>query len=124
MTATPETGVHQTGAHETRDLPPRAILLALAGIFGLIGATGLGVAALLHALSRPPVPDAMPAPPRAGPPLLVDQGAERRALEARGAARLQGYGWTDRDAGLAHIPIDRAVALLLARGWPDAEPRP
>ena len=124
MTAAPETGTPETGAHETRDLPAKAILLALAGIFGLIGVTGLGVAALLHALSRPPVPDAMPAPPRDGPAVITDQAAERQAVEARGAARLQGYGWTDRDAGLAHIPIDRAAALLAARGWPDPEPQP
>jgi hypothetical protein len=110
--------------HEVSDMPPRAILLALAGIFALIGFTGLGISALLHALSRPPALDALPAPPREGPALLVDQRAERLALEARGEARLRSYGWTDREAGLAHIPIDRAAALLVERGWPDPETRP
>lgn len=119
--------------HEARDLPPRAILLALGGIFALIAIAGLVVGGLLHLLAEPPAPSILPAPPRAGPPLLADQHAERQALEARGAARLEGYGWADRAAGLAHIPIDRAAALLAERGWPDpapggpapdAEPRP
>jgi hypothetical protein len=110
--------------HETRDLPPRGILLALAGIFVLIAGTGLGAGALIHALSRPPTPDAMPAPYRVGPPLLVAPATEREAVDARGAARLQGYAWTDQSAGLAHIPIERSMALIAQRGWPDGEARP
>ena len=112
-------------AHETRDLPPRGILLALAGIFVLIALAGVSVTALLHALSLPPGPDTLPAPRRAGPPLLVVPADELAAVEARGRARLAGYGWVDRTAGVAHIPIERAMALTAERGWPDdAEPGP
>jgi hypothetical protein len=107
--------------HETRDLPPRGILLVIAGVFALIAVAGLGVGLLLHAMAGPPLPNALPAPPRAGPPLLVAPAAERRAVEIRGAARLDGYGWSDRAAGLAHIPIDRAMALVDERGWPDED---
>ncbi len=112
--------------HETRDLPPGAILVALGGIFVLIAVTGIGVAVLLHNLERRAEPAGLTAFPaaaeaRTGPPLEVDPAAERVALEARARARLQGYAWTDRDAGLARIPIERAMALLVARGWPDPE---
>ena len=31
---------------------------------------------------------------------------------------LHSYGWVDRDAGIARIPIDRAMAILAGRGWP------
>lgn len=28
------------------------------------------------------------------------------------------YGWTDRDAGIARVPIDRAIEILAERGLP------
>ena len=34
-------------------------------------------------------------------------------------ARLARYAWVDRDAGIARIPLERAQALLLQRGWPE-----
>ncbi len=36
---------------------------------------------------------------------------ERRAQRAE----LDGFGWTDRDAGIAHVPIDRAMDLWIER---------
>lgn len=36
--------------------------------------------------------------------------------------RLSSYGWTDRRAGRIHIPIRRAMQLVLDRGLPHAEP--
>jgi hypothetical protein len=68
-------------------------------------------------LQRPPEPrlQALPwergtdwAPPR------VDLG-ELRAAEDR---RLHSYGWVDRRAGTVHIPVERAIELLAARGLP------
>jgi mono/diheme cytochrome c family protein len=41
--------------------------------------------------------------------------AARRTEEV---ARLTGYGWVDQTAGVAHIPIDRAIALVAERGLP------
>jgi hypothetical protein len=32
--------------------------------------------------------------------------------------RLSHYGWVDRAAGIAHIPIDRAIDILAKRGLP------
>lgn len=37
-------------------------------------------------------------------------------LQARAAALLNGYGWIDRSQGIVHIPIDRAMTLVLERG--------
>jgi hypothetical protein len=36
---------------------------------------------------------------------------ERRRAELQ---RLHGYGWVDRDAGLVHVPVERAFDALLA----------
>ncbi len=33
-------------------------------------------------------------------------------------SRLARYAWIDREAGIARIPLTRAQALLLERGWP------
>jgi mono/diheme cytochrome c family protein len=41
--------------------------------------------------------------------------AARRAEEV---ARLTEYGWVDQEAGVAHIPIDRAISLVAERGLP------
>jgi hypothetical protein len=42
----------------------------------------------------------------------------RTGLNAQEKARLSGYGWVDRNAGTVHIPIDRAMDLLVQRGIP------
>lgn len=41
------------------------------------------------------------------------QTASARAVRAA-RVRLASYGWTDRDAGLVHVPIDVAMELYLA----------
>lgn len=33
---------------------------------------------------------------------------------------LNSYGWVDQKAGIAHMPIDRAMALIVQRGLPTA----
>ena len=40
-------------------------------------------------------------------------------LRARETSTLTSYGWVDRTSGIARIPIDRAMQLLLERGLPD-----
>lgn len=37
-------------------------------------------------------------------------------LQARMQQRLDSVGWVDRDAGVVHMPIDRAMDLLVQRG--------
>jgi len=50
------------------------------------------------------------------PRLLTKPGASLAELRAAEDADLNSYGWMDRNAGIARIPIDRAMQLLLARG--------
>jgi hypothetical protein len=68
--------------------------------------------------ARPPSPLAE-ANQRAVPPgPLLQVGAEQdlRTFRAAEAQELAGYGWVDRTGGVAHIPIERAMELLLAQG--------
>jgi hypothetical protein len=48
-----------------------------------------------------------------GPRLQAHPEAELVAMRAEMATRLHGYGWVDEGAGIVHIPIDRAMDLLL-----------
>jgi hypothetical protein len=41
-----------------------------------------------------------------------------KQLRATENAALTTYGWVDRENGIVHIPIDRAMDLILQRGLP------
>ena len=86
----------------------------------VIIAVGLVVAwYLLPAAVRHPAPMAAPthAPPQIG--ILEQRPFEtsNRGLELKTEQLevLGQYGWVDRDAGIARIPIDRAMDLVLER---------
>jgi cytoskeletal protein RodZ len=50
--------------------------------------------------------------------------APRSALRASEDARLSSYGWVDRANGVARIPIDRAMELIVQTGVPGGKPLP
>jgi hypothetical protein len=50
--------------------------------------------------------------------------APRRELRAAEDARLSSYGWVDRSGGVARIPIDRAMQIIVERGVPGGKPFP
>jgi hypothetical protein len=49
-----------------------------------------------------------------GPQLQVKPEKELAAYRAAEAARLNGWGWVDQGAGIAHIPVERAIDLYAA----------
>ncbi len=93
------------------------VVLSAAALGGLVGLfqleTGRApVSPLARVELRPPAPrlDAHPA-------------ATLAAVRKRETAALEGYGWVDRSAGIARIPIEQAMRLLAERGWTSkAEP--
>ncbi len=54
--------------------------------------------------------------PFSGDHRLADWRKER-------AARLNGYGWIDRAAGIAHVPIERALEAAVGGALPPGAPR-
>lgn len=111
--------------HETRDADVGSLFL----IISLLLLTGviilLGIWILMRSLSNreaardraivvAPATDAFPAPK-----LETRTGANLEQVRKQEEARLDSYGWVDRNAGVAHIPIDRAMEIILARGLPD-----
>ena len=53
------------------------------------------------------------------PRLQVNPEADLRKSRAFAAARLNSYGWIDRNEGVAHIPIERAMQWTIERGLPE-----
>jgi hypothetical protein len=57
------------------------------------------------------------------PRLEEDERGELKALLLDQEQKLNSYGWVDEKAGVAHIPIDRAMQLVAQRGLPTT-PKP
>ncbi|HZR06338.1 MAG TPA: hypothetical protein VFA61_10990 [Candidatus Udaeobacter sp.] len=53
------------------------------------------------------------------PRLEIKGPADLAAFRAAEETDLNSYGWVNRNSGIARIPIDRAMQLLLERGLPD-----
>ncbi len=54
-----------------------------------------------------------------GAPMLeVIEGVDLRKDLINQENQLNSYGWVDEKAGVAHIPIDRAMELIVQRGLP------
>lgn len=52
----------------------------------------------------------------AGPLLQVDPAAEILELRRQEQRALDSYDWVDRSAGIARVPVERALELVLAEG--------
>jgi len=116
--------------------PVRMNLKLLLGFaFALLLGTGILLVGLwyLHgALSERSVPIARRpwTLPRAGdeafrqafrsraPGLFPDPAEDLRAFLARESAVVSGYGWADRKSGMATLPLERALDLVVERGLP------
>ena len=46
---------------------------------------------------------------------------ELQALRAKQKALLEGYGWVNKEAGIARIPIEDAMKLVIEKGLPTRE---
>jgi len=116
------------GGHEdTQSIDARRVVAVGAGIVGLVVVT-LGIMWFLigrlerwqdvrrpaaHALSGVAGERVPPAPRLQDAPL-----ADLEALRAREDAELERWGWADREAGRARVPIARAMELLVERERP------
>ncbi|TXH99401.1 MAG: hypothetical protein E6Q76_19930 [Rhizobium sp.] len=115
-----------TPQFEPGDVSPRLVLRVALGLFLGMGLSVLAVFGFLWWM----IPEV--APPQTafgsgqaelGPRLEVSPSANRDLLQRQAQQRLQGYGWIDRQGGTAHIPLDRAMAILATGGWPDRDER-
>ncbi len=108
--------------HEPTTIGAGGILLGLAAVVaGLIVAmlaiAGLTAYFAIADVKEPTVGPADPrdtaiAPPPGVPSLDPHQAGDLRRLRARERDLLTEYAWVDRDAGVARIPIRRAMEIL------------
>jgi len=109
----------QRDAHESYAVAARR----LHWIAAILAASLTGIVLLMYLLAHTwlqttePPHGAIPPEPRWQSDPAADLAAER----ARERALLHGYAWVDREAGVARIPIDRAMAIL-ARSSSSAQP--
>ncbi len=109
----PETVLEEQ--RQAEDLDDRKVLLVGACTLGLVGLT-LGLVLLFMRLAGIGGPSANPPAAFAPPRLQSDDAGELREYQAAQRATLEGYGWADRERGLVRIPIERAMAMVAARG--------
>lgn len=106
-------------AREPRDASIGAFAL-LGGIVAgsvLVVIGGLLLAFPSARQDQPKAPTSTPPAPRLQVRPADDLAAYRAAMQAR----LSSYGWSDRAAGLVHVPIDEAMRRVAADGiadWP------
>jgi hypothetical protein len=109
--------------YEPVDANIRAVLAVALGwsIFvGLAAGLLIGLVDLFQALRPPPETpplariEIQPPEPRleANPKIVLERVRQREDQ------LLNGLAWVNRNAGVARIPIDRAMAILVRQGWP------
>ena len=69
-------------------------------------------------LERPQ--DAIPPAPR----LQIHPVASWKAFRDAESARLETYGWMDRASGAVHVPVERAMEIVIERGVGPLPPPP
>ena len=119
-------------AYETRDVKVRPLVVFLAGMVVLLVAAYLIVLGIFRlfnaqklaedatadpvAVERAALPPdrRLPAEPR----IQADPAGDYQALRRAEDQILEGYGWIDRAGGVVHIPIERAMTLVVEEGLP------
>ena len=105
--------------HQEEDVIAARAILRVAASALVVGAIGVGVAWLVLRAGAPPPHEGSPATaPRSIASVEqtpIWQAEDGLTLQAQQRAELRAWGWANRDAGLARIPIDRAKDLVVER---------
>ncbi len=112
--------------HEVGDVPLRPLLLFAGALVGSAVVIHVVLWWLLQAWEgprtlglQPVIPPSLVTPvPMAGPGIEPFPWAELDVLLTNQSERLNSYGWVDRENGVVHIPLERAMQLLVERELP------
>ena len=130
-------GQSESSAYETRDVKIRPLVAFIAGLT-IVGIFTYLVVFLMFRLfsgqaarqdaqvapstsSRPapaPIEERLPPEPR----IQANPAADMQRLREQEEAILTTYGWVDRPAGIARVPIDVAMRQVLEDGLPVRQP--
>jgi hypothetical protein len=122
------TGETRTG-HEANVLVVRTVVVFAVGLIAMVILSAGIVGLVMGGFSREAGGLRALAPPRftddsglfPAPRLQVDPDVELVTVKHEELDRLSSYGWVDKKAGVAHIPIDRAIDILTKTGLPRVE---
>lgn len=125
--------VEHTGAaeYDHSDLGARGIVWFLVGLAVVVGLVHLMIWGFMTTYERfepkPPARTAAatipavegsPANRFAAPVLQFDETGDMDRYREQIDQQLNSYGWVDEKAGVAHIPVERAMELMAQRGLP------
>jgi hypothetical protein len=112
--------------YEESDFRPRTIAVFFASLAILAVVTLLLMAWALRAFSGGQAVTQTSAPEagrlQPGPRLQVSPSEDLKEMRAMEDLQLDSYRWVDPEAGIASIPIDRAMELVVKRGLPVKQP--
>ncbi len=112
--------------HEANSLVVRGLVIFAVSLAAIIVAAELVLGFLMSGFSHEADDLCALAPPQfkddAGlfpsPRLQADPSTELVKFKKEELDRLNGYGWVDERAGIAHVPIERAIDILAEKGLP------
>jgi hypothetical protein len=116
---------HSSGrGHEMTDASISGLVKFSIGLFVLIVVVLFAMRSMFEHFSTTqqlgppasPFAETQTLPP--APRLQVEPALDLKQLRQGEDEKLNSYGWVDQKAGIARIPIDRAMDLLLAKGLP------
>jgi hypothetical protein len=111
--------------HEMTDASPRAIALLAFSLVAIVGVCLLTAAWIYHHREKGGSVASTLAPNgrfQNGADETTGIAQAWQEQDQRVHEHLYGYGWVDRPAGIVHIPIDRAMDLILTETRPAVPP--
>jgi mono/diheme cytochrome c family protein len=115
---------HQESPEENQEVlfSIRNIILAMLVLVVMIGLVQLVSFGLSRVAQAPPQIFRTITPP--APRLQANPPQELQELKATQLAQIETYGWIDRQSGVVHIPIDKAMELYIERARGGGTPQP
>ena len=114
-----------THDHERTDAKVKPLVIFLIAMVLVIAGSFVSMVGLFEFLTlRAEGVDRVPSPVKvadeipAGPRLQVVPGLDLREMEAAEEDRLNGYGWVDEGGRVVHIPIEKAMDVVVEKGLP------
>lgn len=114
--------------HEPSGVPLTGIVAFLVGLTVVSISTYLALGGMLRSFNRRDA--AVPKVTRStideeglypGPRLQQNDALDMAVFRESEVERLAGYGWVDREKGIARIPLERAIDIVAAQGIGKAE---
>jgi len=109
-----------TPTHELLDIKPKVAAAFALGLM-LMLAVVLATSILLfgyfvpHSGAMPNFATEVQSFPE--PRLQISPGQDLETLNEANRQKLESYGWVDRSTGVARIPIERAMDIVVDQGW-------